>query len=257
MGKRVKISVFFEDRVSAYYGIIVCESPLEIEFDNDWQIDRSSLILYSEVVNNIRHIFILTVKEIKEKSIVFNKKENIQDRFFKNRYIEFHHSFNIIEFGSSEEEKYRQLSDQMNLQELNSTAEKLKEVYSRDDLENRELISFLIDINAKIDEILYLLKPKINIDGTKPYNSLLISGEGILFVSSQEIKENNIMLYTTIRDSGGFFTFSSICSTSIFYKTNKYFVYAANFINMNQNIQDKIIKYIFRLERDMLKEANK
>ncbi len=257
MGKRVKLSVFYEDMIQAYYGSIVCESPLEIEFENNKHFHHSTVIVYPESSINGRKIFLLKVIEVKGNSIVFEKIKNIDDNFFSNHYIEFKHKCSVAAYHIKDEKKYIQIAETINIQEINSTAEKLKEVYSRDDLENRELVSFLIDINAKIDEILHILKPKLAIEGASDYDALLLSEDGIMIVCNSPLQYDNIMVHTTIRDSSGFFTFGAVCKINEFYKTNNFIVYRALFINMNQHIQDKIIKYIFKLERDMLKEANK
>lgn len=39
--------------------------------------------------------------------------------------------------------------------------------------------------------------------------------------------------------------------------SGQFIIYKCLFIDLNIDIKDKIIKYLFRLEREMLKEANK
>ena len=257
MGKRVKLSVIYKENIWAVYGNIIEERPLQIECENTDIFQNYHLIILPFVKDNNREILLLEVYNISGNVVSFKEKENISNIFFKNHYVEFCHDFSIKEYDINESEKYKKLALSLNMQELNSTASRLKEVYSRDDVENRELISFLIDINAKIDEILYLLKPKTEIEGAKEYKSILLGEEGVFFISNKSIDKDNIIIYTTIRDSGGFFSFAALCKAEEFKRCDDYIIYKGLFENINADLEDKIIKYIFRLEREMLKEATK
>lgn len=257
MGKRVKLSVIYKENIKAVYGSIVESDEIKIEFENTAVFENYDLIIYPCIKDDKREIFILKVKNISENVVEFIVSNNVTDIFFKNHYIEFFHDFTIKELQENEKEKYNKMVTSLNISELNSTASRLKEVYSRDDVENRELISFLIDINAKIDEILYILKPKAEIEGGSNFKSIMLGKEGIFFISDKNIDKEEIMIYTTIRDSGGFFSFAAICRVYEFIKYDNYIIYKALFNNSNADTEDKIIKYIFRLEREMLKEATR
>lgn len=257
MGKRVKLSVIYEDNIYGVYGNIINNEPLTIEFENTGIFELYNVIIYSYIIDNQREVVLLDVVEIKENIVEFKTKGNISEEFYKNHYIEFSHIFSIKEIQNNEVEKYNKIASEINIHEINSTANKLKEVYSRDDIENREIISFLMDINAKLDEILYILKPKVNISGAEDYKSLMIGEEGIFFVSKIQLESEDIMIYTTIRDSGGFFSFAGICKVKEFIRYNNLIIYKALFNKLNTDTEEKIIKYIFRLEREMLKEANR
>ena len=165
MQKRIKISVINGNRIEAVYGTILESDKLQIKVEQQWAFDKESIIIYPENNGSERNIFLLEVKNIDNGIITFEKKENINNKFFENHYLEFSHIFSIAEVRSDNEYQYKSLAANINRQELNSTASRLKEVYSRDEVENREIITFLIDINSKLDEILYLLKPKEKIEG--------------------------------------------------------------------------------------------
>ena len=257
MQKRVKLSVIKENQINAVYGFILNLNPLTIQCEQADNFKEKSIIIFPETVDNTREIHILKVKNTADNTVVFERVKRIDDIFFKNHYIEFSHIFSIAEVDSHNELKYKALAANINRQELNSTASRLKEVFSRDEVENREIITFLIDINSKLDEILHLLKPKENIEGTEEYLSLILSEEGIIFACKKEILCSKIFAYTTIRDSGGFFSFASLCKVEKLMDSGEYFIYKGMFTGLSLGAQDKIIKYIFRLEREMLKEANK
>lgn len=257
MGKRVKLSVIYNEHIKAVYGSLVENDEIKIEFENTSVFENYDLIIYPYTKDDKREIFTLKVQNINDNIVEFIILDNVTDIFFKNHYVEFFHDFTVKEFDKQEKEKYANMVSSLNISELNSTASRLKEVYSRDEVENRELISFLIDINAKIDEILYILKPKAEIEGSSKYKSIMLGEEGIFFISDKNIDKEDIMIYTTIRDSSGFFSFAAICSVCEFVKYNNHIIYKALFNNLNADTEDKIIKYIFRLEREMLKEATR
>ncbi len=257
MQKRVKLSVIKENQINAVYGFMVSSNPLTIQCEQADIFQDKSIIIFPETVDNNREIYTLDVKENKDNTVVFEKVKRIDDVFFKNHYIEFSHTFSIAEVDSHNELKYKALAANINRQELNSTASRLKEVFSRDEVENREIITFLIDINSKLDEILYLLKPKEKIDGAEDYLSLILSEEGIIFACKKDVACDKIFAYTAIRDSGGFFSFAALCSVEKLMVSGEYIIYKAVFSDLSFDAKDKIIKYIFRLEREMLKEANR
>ncbi len=257
MQKRVKLSVIKDNHINAIYGYIINNVPLKIQCESADVFKDSNIIIYPEIIDNKREIYTLLINEINDNIIIFEKKEKIDEIFFKSHYFEFSHIFNIAEVSSNNEFKYTTLASNINRQEINSTASRLKEVFSRDEVENRELITFLIDINSKLDEILYLLKPKENIESAEEYLSLILSEEGLLFACQKEILSDKVFIYTTIRDSSGFFSFACLCNIEKFMISEQFIIYKCLFIDLNVDIKDKIIKYLFRLEREMLKEANK
>lgn len=257
MQKRVKLSVIQGNHIDSVYGFIIDNSPLKIQCEDESIFKKDCVIIFSEIIDNERNIYIISVKDIQGNIISFGKIKRIDEIFFKNHYIELNHSFNIAEINGENETKYKHLVENINKQELSSTASRLKEVFSRDDVENREIITFLMDINSKLDEILYLLKPKEKIEGTKEYQSLILSEDGILFASDKPLSAGKIFIWTTIRDGGGIFSFAAICSVEKFVDAGEYMIYRGLFTDLSFDIKDKIIKYIFRLEREMLKEAGK
>lgn len=257
MGKRVKLSVIYNGNIRAVYGTLQESELIKIEVENPEIFENCDLIIYPCVKDNEREIFTLNISSINGNIVEFKELENITDKFFKNHYVEFFHDFTVKTFSENEKEKYSHMVSRLNIQEINSTANRLKEVYSRDEVENRELISFLIDINAKIDEILYLLKPKEEIEGGEIFKSVMLGEEGVFFISNKNIDKEDIMIYTTIRDSGGFFSFAAVCKVYEFMQCGNYIIYKGLFSSLNADTEDKIIKYIFRLEREMLKEATR
>ncbi len=207
MQKRVKLSVIKENQINAVYGLILDLNPLTIQSEQANVFQEKSIIIFPENVDNSREIYILEVKNILDNTVIFEKVKRIDDVFFKNHYIEFNHTFSIAEVISSNELKYKSLAANINRQELNSTASRLK--------------------------------------------------EGILFACKKNIAADKIFLYTTIRDSSGFFSFAALCSVEKLMYSGEYIIYKGVFFDLNFDTKDKIMKYIFKLEREMLKEANK
>ena len=258
MQKRVKLSVIKGNHINGVYGFMINSCPLTIQCEQtDIFQEENNIIIFPETIDNKREIYTIIVQNIVDDKVSFKKEKKIDDIFFKNHYLEFSHTFSIAEINIENELKYKTLATNINRQELNSTASRLKEVFSRDEVENREIITFLIDINSKLDEILYLLKPKENIEGAEQYLSLILSEEGIVFACKKELISEKIFVYTTIRDSGGFFSFAAICTVEKLMDSDGYIIYKGLFSDLNFDTRDKIIKYIFRLEREMLTEANK
>ena len=70
-----------------------------------------------------------------------------------------------------------------------------------------------------------------------------ISEEGILFACKKNIAADKIFLYTTIRDSSGFFSFAALCSVEKLMYSGEYIIYKGVFFDVNFDTKDKIMIY--------------
>ena len=110
MQKRIKISVINGNRIEAVYGTILESDKLQIKVEQQWAFDKESIIIYPENNGSERNIFLLEVKNIDNGIITFEKKENINNKFFENHYLEFSHIFSIAEVRSDNEYQYKSLA---------------------------------------------------------------------------------------------------------------------------------------------------
>ncbi len=254
MQKKVKLSIIKANNIVAIYGTICSEEPLTMKFEQMDIFNNYDIIIFPEINKDKREIYIISVIEIDDTIVTFQKVRCISDIFFQNNYIEFSNTISIAKVNMDNEPRYKNIANNINKKELESTASRLQEVFTRDE-ENREIITFLMEINSKLDEILYLLKPKVNIEGSEDYLSLILSEDGLCFASTKNIASDKIFVYLEIRDCNNFLSLAVLCSIKELSKSGEYIVYRALFEDLHIDIKDKIMKYIFKLEREMLKRG--
>lgn len=252
MNKKVK--VFFISSGISYFKLVNAEidgSNVKVLLDKEIDFNKIDLIILSEQSSEGRQISILSVKSINNLEITFEKVENITGSFYENHFVNYHDSFDIVPFDKMDENIYREYERRTNVKSYSS---RLYEAYSREDDDNREILSFLFDINSKLDEVLYLLKPVEELTGALNVKSIFLGGEGIFFITDKEIDKDMVYIRGFLRDNAGFLNFSSVSKLFFFKKLNKYVIYRAVFDNLAEDTKDSIIKYVFRRERERLKE---
>ena len=254
--KRVKLTVI-DNNIEVLFPLIISYEPITLLFDNYIEFSSTSIIILPVLNKQERYIYILEPDDITDNTVIFNKVSEVSDKFYNNFFIEFTFDFELALYNKHEEHKYIDIIRNINRQELYSTKNKLNEIFSRDEVENRELVLCLLDINSKIDEILYILKPDEKLENSIPAKSIYIGEEGIFALVFNKLDEKDfLILKATVRDSSGFFKFAVKCRYDLFYQKGDNYLYRCLFEGLDSELEDKVIKFVFRRDREILKEIN-
>lgn len=257
MEQKIKLTVIDGETAFASYGCLINDNPVTITFDKKINFINADYIICALSENSEKNIYLLEVEDEKEKEAVFGKQSLINDIFYKNHFVEYSGQTEAVFFNKSEESKYQAAAKEINGMELNSVRDRIDEIISRNDEDNHEIMTILKDMNSKLDEILYILKPKTVLDNSISAKSLFIGEEGIFFTADSETRGfDKVFIKCEIRDNSGFFNFGAVCSLSLFGRSKNGCIYKAFFSDMNTEICNRIIKFVFRRERELLKEAS-
>lgn len=231
--------------------LIISSANKSVSFDN------KAVYLYSTIEDDVKIFYLLRIKNIDDSRVIFEYLNKITDHLFSNHFTKYNKPFSSIYFEHSQYLKYKDLSDRNNSSEISSVSNRLKEVFSRNDEDNREIVSILMDMNSKLDEILHLLKPKNIYDNSIDNTCLLLGEDGLLYCSDEENDKEFEYIDIILRDNSSFFTFTAICNSFLLFKHNNKYYYFAKFLELKNVIKDKLAKFIFSFERDILKEMDK
>ena len=257
MNKKISLYSISNGIINIYSCILKSLEPLVLSSINkELKLNSSYVYLFSDTDNNKKNFYLLKLIKTSNLDYTFEIINNITDNFFNNHFTKYNTNFNSIYFDISEYLKYKEISDKQNLKEISSVSNRLKEVYSRNDDDNREIMSFLVDINSKLDEILYLLKPKKSYNNSIENTCLFLGEDGLFYCSNQEVKNDFEFIDIILKDNSSFFTFTSICSNTLIFKHNDKYYYYASFVELKNDLKDKLVKFIFGLEREILRELD-
>lgn len=253
----IKIRALYEDDIKTYYGNIIEIRNNEIVVSVNTKVITKNYIkvwaTFSE--NNQMNVYEIEMMESKNHLLILkglNKLELDFDREF-NR-IDYKGIFKIKKIHPSEKRKYIMLSENNTLSSKSSLAKKIKNIIPNEPLNNQLILKFLLEMNNKLDEIITLLKDSEILTDMIQVNGVDIGGGGLSFFSKEIFEENDIIyLEGEIAESFHKIKLSVLCKIVSIIKTPKGFIYGVTYENLDKEVMEEIIKFIFEKERELIK----
>ena len=255
--KRIAVFFTFFDDIKIVYGNLISNDSLTVRFPRGLNISadeiESAFIYFFSTKENIP----VKIKEIFEDKVFFEELQVADNKFLRGHWVNYKNSFSLVLLDDNNSKLYNQRCLDINLSAKNKLAIGLRETVNRADNDNRELFSFLFQINSKLDEILSILKPISNAENMYEVVCSAVSTQGILFFSKTTLDTNvNVFLQGNFCGFGEHFDFALIGKPDII-KLNPdgTGIYKLSFAGLEDDIKDGIVRFIFAKEREILKEA--
>ena len=125
------------------------------------------------------------------------------------------------------------------------------------DHEDRILTEWLKMLNDKLDAILMLLTFHREGFSSLPYRSVNISGGGMSFMWNQPYPKGSILelkMLLPIFPPVAMYVYGDVVSLE--QKGDEWLV-AVKFVNIEEEIRDEIVKFVFKKQRELLREKRK
>ncbi len=251
--------VYFDD-IKIVHVDVLQEQPLKVSiggYDREYFTQADE---FRAVVGDERKVHAVAVVEHDDDCITIELGDHISEHvMFDYHTIDYKEDVSIALLKKDGIMKYNACADKINTRERNNLSMRIKSILNREDVENPELISFLVEINSKLDEMLSYMRPKDEIDGLFNVKCLLLSGSGMVIYADRDIRgADNIFMTTTLTSDGGRFTFACLCDFApVKVNIDGTGLYIATFDRLSDEVRDNVIKLIFSLEREALKNAKK
>jgi hypothetical protein len=161
---------------------------------------------------------------------------------------------------SSESPMYQDKALQINLEERDSISRRIKSVILNEPDESRIVLTFMMDLNNKLDMILDILNKNNNdrsdtADDFRVYCVGINSGE-MIFQSDRDIPADTLAYtHNTIGKGEERFSFASVVRIFPIKKSKSGWFYKAVFEDMIETVRDSVIKYVFAKEKNMIKRT--
>ncbi|TAN44861.1 MAG: PilZ domain-containing protein [Nitrospirae bacterium] len=125
------------------------------------------------------------------------------------------------------------------------------------DLDNKALHDWLIMLNSKLDTIINMLSFQREGFGMLPFTTVNISGGGLSFTSAQRYNRGDLIemkMLLPLMPPVALYVYGEIVSIE---KSGESYAMAVKFLAMDDNIQDLIVQFVFKQQREILRERRK
>lgn len=256
---RARLTVTYSDDIRTAYGQLISKSPLIFkmnafmpsfledaeEMTIQWHEAGASKCYLVEMVSiNKNDINLKAIKEF------YGKHESAHK-------VEYKGFFDIKKIKPEEYASYARLAERSNSSEKNSVVSKIQSSIPSETATNQQLFRFLLELDSKIDKLIYLSESKAREEGFQTVKALYISSEGCGFFSAENIKIGE-QFFIEVRsfDTGGKLKFSSACRVRNVRKTKLGYHVDLEFTDLPEAVKENIIRYVFEKDRELLKEAS-
>ncbi|MCA1932488.1 MAG: PilZ domain-containing protein [Calditerrivibrio sp.] len=256
----VKLKIIFDDNVVRTYGILVSKDPFKVN------LRLPSGLPLNEAISAQLNFFeagqnkVYEVKPIRYSgnTMEFVVIKELPAKSDRSHYrIDYRGYFKIKKIEGDPTEYYQNVK-RINESIKNSLSYRIKSVISKEIPQMQYVLWYLFELDNKIDEILEILKEqKCIYSDFMVIKSVDISGGGFSFFSNEKIFEvGDIIFVDGIIDDGSIkIKFASISKIVSRHETKKGIICGTVFEEIDNDIRENIVKYVFDKDREMLKEA--
>lgn len=257
--KRIAVSFTFFDDIKTVYGFIRSEEPFTVVFP------PSSLFLYAKpeavAVNFLGDrsgSFGAELLSFEDNVGVFRLANSpIKDDGRDGLTVDYKSEFTAAVVTEEKASLYISYCREINGAMKNKLSLRLKEILKREDSENLEMFSFLFEMNAKLDEILSILRPPLSVEGGFDVRGVALCASFVSFYSDIDLKDGtNMFVRLLLSETVDRFYFAAMGPLSVLKKNpDGSGIYKVTFSAAEENIKDALVRFLFVREREILKEA--
>ncbi|MEF3255402.1 MAG: PilZ domain-containing protein [Deferribacterales bacterium] len=260
MGTTVKLKIIFDDNVVRTYGNLLSRDPLLLN------VKLSTSLPFKEAIMSQINFFeggqnkVFEVKPIRYdgKTMELLVIRELPTKTDRSHYrIDYSGYFKIKRIEGDPTEWYQHVK-RINESIKNSLSYKIKSVISKEIPQMQYVLWYLFELDNKIDEILEILKEqKAVYSDFTAVKCVDISGGGFSFFSTDKnFNVDNLIFVDGIIDDGSVkIKFASISRVVSRHETKKGVICGTVFEEIDNEIRENIVKYVFDKDRELLREA--
>jgi len=256
----VKFKIIFDDNVVRAYGDLISRDPLKLKIRLPSTLPFNDAILSQISFFESGQNKIYEVKPIRYSDNILDLAviKELPVKTDRSHYRLGYNGYFRIKKVVGDPTMYYQQVKTINDGIKNSLSYKIKSVISKEIPQMQYVLWYLFELDNKIDEILDILKEQKNLysDFVK-VKTIDISGGGFSFFSEdRSLNVNDILFVDGLIDDGSVkIKFSSISRIVSRHETKKGIICGTVFEEIDNEIRENIVKYVFDKDREMLKEA--
>jgi hypothetical protein len=255
---RARLTVIYSDDIRTVYGQIISKAPLVLQINSystsmtddalemmlQWHEAGAAKCVQAEFVkaegNNL-HLKVL--KDLRGKSECVHK-------------VEYKGSFEVKKITADEYNSYARKAERINSSTKNNTVNKLITAIPNETVSNQHLFRFLVELDSKLEKLIYLAESERNPNGLETKKALYLSSEGCGFFTDNDVKMGDLFfIEARTFDTGGRLRFAVTGKVIGGRRTKLGVLVDFEFGEMEEAVRENIIRYVFEKDRELLKEA--
>lgn len=255
---RARLSIIYPDDIRTVYGQLTSKAPLvlqlasyspammsdSLEMTLQWHEAGASKCVQVEFTKaEGTQIFLKVVKDLRGKAECAHR-------------VEYKGFFDIKKISADEYSSYARTAERNNASNKNSMVNKIQSIIPNESISNQHLFRFLIEMDSKLEKLVYLAEAENKETDLQTVKALYISSEGCGFFTDGTLKMGElIFLEARSFDTGGRLRFSAVGKVAGGRKTKLGILADLEFTDMEEAVKENIIRYVFEKDRELLKEA--
>ncbi|MCX8083397.1 MAG: PilZ domain-containing protein [Calditerrivibrio sp.] len=256
----VKVKIIFDDNVIRTYGNMISKDPLKVNLKLPTNLPFNEAILTQINLFEAGQNKVYEVKPLKYNgtTMEFTIIKELPAKSDRSHYrIDYRGYFRLKKITDNTAEYYEKVKV-INDGIKNSLSYKIKSVISKEIPQMQYVLWYLFELDNKIDEILEILKEQKDIYADfQKVKTIDISGGGFSFFSPDKSFQVGELLFIDgiIDDGSSKIKFASISRIVSRHETKKGIICGTVFEEIDNEIRENIVRYVFDKDREMLKEA--
>lgn len=255
---RARLTVVYSDDIRTVYGQLISKAPLVLQINSyspsmtedslemmvQWHEAGSGKCVQAEFVKaDGINVHLKVVKDLRGKSECVHK-------------VEYKGSFEVKKISADEYPSFSRKAERLNASNKNNAVNKIIAAIPNETASNQNLFRFLIEVDAKLERLIYLAESDRNPDGLETKKALYLSSEGCGFFTDEDVKIGDLFfIETRTFDTGGRLRFALTGKVVGGRRTKLGVLVDFEFGEMEEAVRENIIRYVFEKDRELLKEA--
>jgi hypothetical protein len=201
--------------------------------------------------------FTASVELVSSENGVYTFKLAAQDIIKETEYrhsIEFNEYFEAVLFDKVRLSEFRHKTDQLNNRFRSTLTTQIKKIITDETLTNQYLFKLLMQIDAKMDELLGSLKEDEAVEGLKVCHVLSLGGSGIIFrLNDKNVNAGDMIYVQSLPKHGLGINFAAVCKITDVIALPDGAICEAAYEYADESTVENIIHFIFQKDRETLK----
>jgi hypothetical protein len=256
----IRLKIIFDDNVVRTYGNLISREPLKVQVRLPNNLPFKDAVIAQITLFDVGQIRTYEVKPLKYDGNILDLDivKELPPKSDRAHYrVDYRGYFRIKRIQGDPTDYYQNVK-KINDAIKSSLSHRIRSVVAKEIPQIQYVLWYLFEMDNKIDQILELLRNEK--DMYADYTSIKVvdvSGGGFSFFSEDKsFKVGELLFVDGIIDDGAYkIKFASISKIVSRHETKKGVICGTVFEEIDNEIREDLIKYVFDKDRDMLKEV--
>ncbi|PLX70727.1 MAG: hypothetical protein C0602_04280 [Denitrovibrio sp.] len=251
-----KLLVYYPEDFRIFSGTLLSDKPSKIKLQNadadELMPSLAAKLKWFEGANS-KYAFV-ELSGGEDGVFAVELKSEIGTENDDSHFIEYREHFEIVKADAARINDYKYITDKVNNRYRSTLATQIKKIITDETLTNQYLFKLLLQIDAKMEELLDSLKKDDEIEGLRETKMLSFGGGGLSFLyQGSDISTGDIIYIQSMPKNGAGINFAAICKVFNVINTGEKQICEAGYEYLDESTKETIIHYIFQKDREQLK----